>query len=179
MYLLHVTSYSQRVLHVKVINLQFHSLWFAKIKNKKNPPSYVWYLNLGHSIILGRGPKLLVRMGRKFPTMGRLPRANLAIILYLVYVFLEKDQAILSWIPLSFFGCSSLFSYVSLSPPSSPTPPPQQKKAPYFLVSFPFYSAPLVGSQWWCFIPFVMWNPPLFKIPDSVEPCENSLKTCT
>ena len=39
MYLLHVTSYSQRELDVKVINLQFHNLWSKK--KKKNPLSYV------------------------------------------------------------------------------------------------------------------------------------------
>ena len=76
MYLLHVTSYSQRVLHVKVTNLQFHYLWFAEKKKKKKSTVLSVVPKPRTLDNFGWAPKLLVRMGRKFPIMGRLPRAN-------------------------------------------------------------------------------------------------------
>ena len=123
-------------------------------------------------IIFGRAPNLLARMGRKFlqwegpqepiqqpngrywgPRNDHLPRLCVS----------REEPSNIGWIPLSPFRLFlSVLSCISPSPFF-----PKKEKSPLFLlVSFPFYSAPLVGSQWWCFIPSAMWSQPLFKIPD-------------
>ena len=144
----------------------------------------MWCPNPRCSIIFGPGSQFtcldeygISYNGKNLQELTQQPKGRFLSLLYVSYPCFYVSQAgpsnieLKTSLPLwSFFPILSCIARVSSK---------IQKKSPNSLAHFPFYNPLLVGSQCWCFIHFIMWTPPLFKIPNQMGPFEDSLETCT